>query len=110
MPGSQGRSVLYNEIKRLFLEEIPIVSQIVLVGTIRSGKNVRSIVSKVLIQICAKIGGVPWIIDKIPLLERPAMICGLDVYQASHLGKKSVLGFCASLNSYATKYWSKSVV
>lgn len=57
LPGSRGKSVLYDEIKRLLLEEIPVVSQIVLVGTIRAGKNLRSIVSKVLIQICAKIGG-----------------------------------------------------
>jgi hypothetical protein len=49
LPGSRGKSVLYDEIKRLLLEEISVVSQIVLVGTIRAGKNLRSIVSKVLI-------------------------------------------------------------
>lgn len=102
--------MLYDEIKKLLLEEIPVVSQVVLVGTIRSGKNVRSIVSKILIQICAKIGGVPWTINEMPLLERPAMVCGLDVYHATHLGRKSVLGFCASFNNSATKYWSKSIV
>jgi len=110
LPGSKGNSVLYNEIKRLLLEEIPVVSQIVLVGTIRAGKNLRSIVSKILIQICAKIGGVPWTLEDMPLLERPSMICGMDVYHATHLGRKSVLGFCASFNSTATKYWSKSII
>lgn len=102
--------MLYDEIKRLMLEEIPVVSQVVLVGTIRSGKNVRSIVSKVLIQICAKIGGIPWKIDSMPLLDKPAMVCGLDVYHAAHLGRKSVVGFCSSFNNSATKYWSKSIV
>jgi aubergine-like protein len=63
LPGSRGQSVLYDEVKRLLLEEIPVVSQIVLVGTIRAGKNLRSVVSKILMQICAKIGGVPWVID-----------------------------------------------
>ena len=45
-----------------------------------------------------------------PLLDKPAMICGLDVYHATHLGRKSVLGFCASYNNTATKYWSKSII
>ena len=49
LPGSKGNCVLYDEIKKLLLEEIPIVSQVVLVGTIRAGKNIRSIVSKILI-------------------------------------------------------------
>jgi aubergine-like protein len=110
LPGSKGNCVLYDEIKRLLLEEIPIVSQVVLVGTIRAGKNIRSIVSKILIQVCAKIGGVPWTIDDMPLLDRPAMVCGLDVYHATHLGRKSVLGFCSSFNNSATRYWSKSII
>jgi aubergine-like protein len=110
LPGSKGRCVLYNEIKKFLLEEVPVISQVVLVGTIRAGKNVRSIVSKVLIQICAKIGGVPWKVDDMPLLDKPAMVCGLDVYHATHLGRKSVLGFCASFNNSATKYWSKSII
>jgi hypothetical protein len=45
-----------------------------------------------------------------PLLDRPAMVCGLDVYHATHLGRKSVLGFCSSFNNSATRYWSKSII
>jgi hypothetical protein len=110
LPGSRGRCPLYDEIKKFLLEEIPVVSQVVLVGTIRAGKNIRSIVSKVLIQICAKIGGVPWTISDLPLLDRPSMVCGLDVYSSTHLGRKSVLGFCSSFNSSATKFYSKSII
>ena len=40
----------------------------------------RSIVNKILIQINAKIGGVPWAVDKLPLLNVPAMVCGMDVF------------------------------
>jgi aubergine-like protein len=94
----------------MLLEDIPVVSQVVLTSTINRGKNVRSIVSKVLVQICAKIGGIPWTVDKMPLLDVPSMICGLDVYHATHLGRKSVLGFCASFNNSATKYWSKTAI
>ncbi len=49
LPGNKGNCALYDEIKRMLLEEIPIVSQVVLVGTIRAGKNLRSIVAKILI-------------------------------------------------------------
>ena len=110
LPGSQGRCPLYDEIKKFLLTEIPVVSQVVLVGTIRAGKNVRSIVSKVMIQICAKIGGIPWTIDEMPLLDRPSMVCGASFYQSPELGRKSILGFCSSFNKSATKYWSKSII
>ena len=94
----------------MLLQEMPVVSQVILTNTLSRGKNIRSIVSKILIQICAKIGGIPWTIDQMPLLEKPTMICGIDVYHQTALEKKSVIGFCCSIYKTATKYWSKSVV
>ena len=49
LPGQKGKCPLYDDIKRLFLSEIPVPSQVVLAATISKGKNVRSIVSKILI-------------------------------------------------------------
>ena len=66
--------------------------------------------NKILIQINAKIGGVPWAVDNLPLMSRPAMICGMDVFHSTSLGKKSVLALTASMNPTATKYWSTSVI
>ena len=37
------------------------------------------------------------------------MICGMDVFHSTALGKKSVLALTASVNQSATKYWSMSV-
>ncbi|CDW87091.1 macronuclear development protein 1 [Stylonychia lemnae] len=110
LPGYKDRCQLYPEIKRMLLEEIPVISQVVLTSTLLRGRNVRSIVSKILIQLCAKIGGIPWIVDKMPILDRPTMICGMDVYHMTSMGKRSVLGFCSSYNNSATKYWSKTVI
>lgn len=84
-------------------------SQVVLVGTIQRGKNLRSIVSKVLIQMNAKVGGIPWAIDKLPFMDEPTMVCGMDVFHSTALGKKSVLALTASMNQTATTYWSTSV-
>jgi ABC-type phosphate transport system substrate-binding protein len=37
------------------------------------------------------------------------MICGMDVFHSTALGKKSVLALTASMNQTATTYWSTSV-
>lgn len=110
LPGAKGKNTLYDDIKRYLLTEYPIPSQVVLAGTISRGKNLRSIISKVLIQMNAKLGGIPWAVDKLPFMDKPTMICGLDVFHATNLGKKSVLALAASMNNSATTYWSTSVV
>ena len=43
-------------------------------------------------------------------MDKPTMICGLDVFHATSLGNKSVLALSASTNNSATTYWSTSVV
>jgi len=58
----------------------------------------------------AKLGGIPWTVDELPFMDKPTMICGLDVFHATNLGKKSVLALSASMNSSATTFWSTSVV
>lgn len=110
IPGQKGKSSLYDDIKRFLLTEYPIPSQVVLANTISKGKNLRSIVSKILIQMCAKLGGIPWAVDNLPFMDKPTMICGLDVFHATNLGKKSVLALSASINNSATVYWSTCVV
>ena len=49
LPGTKARCPLYNDVKRFLLTEYPIPSQVVLTSTIQRGKNLRSIISKVLI-------------------------------------------------------------
>lgn len=43
-------------------------------------------------------------------MSKPSMICGMDVFHSTSLGKKSVLALTASMNQTATKYWSTSVI
>ena len=110
LPGAKGKTPLYDDVKRFLLSEYPIPSQVVLAATIQKGKNLRSIISKVVIQINAKLGGIPWTVDELPFMDKPTMICGLDVFHATSLGKKSVLALSASMNNSATTFWSTSVV
>lgn len=69
-----------------------------------------SIIKKVVIQMNAKLGGIPWTVEDLPFMDKPTMICGLDVFHATNLGKKSVLALTASMNNSATTFWSTSVV
>lgn len=110
LPGQKGKCTLYDDVKRFLLESYPIPSQVILTSTIQRGKNLRSIISKVLIQMNAKVGGIPWAVDKLPLMTEPTMICGMDVFHSTALGKKSVLALTASMNQTATTYWSTSVI
>lgn len=110
LPGRQGRSDLYPDLKRLLTQEIPIVSQAILTSTINYGKNLRVIVSKIVAQICAKIGGIPWVIDNMPYMDKRTMVCGLDVYHDAQDGQISCLGFVASYNKTCTKYWPSTHV
>lgn len=49
LPGQKGKCTLYDDVKRFLLETYPIPSQVILTSTIQRGKNLRSIISKVLI-------------------------------------------------------------
>jgi aubergine-like protein len=110
LPGSKGKNTLYDDVKSYLLSEFPVPSQVVLCNTISKPKNLRSIVTKILIQINAKIGGIPWTVDNLPFMDQPTMVCGLDVFHSTALGKKSVLALTASVNNSATKYFSTSVI
>jgi hypothetical protein len=95
------------------LEEIPVCSQCVLTGTIKYEKNLKAIGSKILAQIVSKIGGVPWAIENLPLMEKRTMICGLDIYhhrseENQSAADISVMGLVSSYNKTGTKYWSSS--
>jgi aubergine-like protein len=109
LPGQKGKAPLYDAIKKLLVTEIPVPSQVVLSSTISRGKNLRSIVSKILLQMNAKIGGEPWFVDNMPLIgEAPTMIMGMDVFHKQ--GKFSVLALVGTTNNHGTKYFSKCAV
>ena len=77
MPGVKGKGRFYNESKILLngLKGIP--NQIILESTLKKGSSQRSIINKILIQINAKTGGQPWIVETMPLNNQPTMIMSL---------------------------------
>lgn len=66
--------------KRLTIKDLGIPTQVILTGTIRKGKGLTSVVSKVLTQICAKVpNGAPWGLESPEGFNEATMVCGLDV-------------------------------
>ena len=66
-----------------------------------------SIVYKVLIQVYAKVGGIPWSVSNMPFLRsEPTMVCGLDVFSKARSKLPSILGFTASVNPTCTRFFS----
>eukprot|EP01015_Nassula_variabilis_P025341 TRINITY_DN4942_c0_g1_i5.p1 TRINITY_DN4942_c0_g1~~TRINITY_DN4942_c0_g1_i5.p1 ORF type:complete len:231 (-),score=58.05 TRINITY_DN4942_c0_g1_i5:16-708(-) len=108
LPGPKKAAPLYNDIKLHLLEHSPVPSQVVLLKTVEGGKGLRSICNKILVQICAKVGGVPWTVNNLPFTDKPTMIVGIDVYHKANTKEKtkSILAFCSTVNNTFSRYWS----
>ena len=65
-----------------------------------------SVVSKLVMQINAKLGGEPWITDfKLPGLQ----VFGMDVYHAGmNSRRRSAVGFVSSVNETLSRYHSRA--
>lgn len=106
LPGRKKSAPFYDSCKHYLLTKCPIPSQVVLIPTITSGKNLRSIVNKILIQLCAKVGGTPWSVTDLPFVDKPTMVVGIDVFHQGPMKKESLLAYCATINKYMSRYWS----
>lgn len=93
----------YGVLKRTMLKTLPVPSQMILSKTLQ-GKNLRSIVYRIWIQINAKLGGVPWGVDNLPFSDAPTMVVGIGYTNAGKI-KKSI-SFLATVNDSFSRYWS----
>ncbi|XP_053575387.1 piwi-like protein 2 [Bombina bombina] len=103
---SGTRDDLYGAIKKICCVEKPVPTQVVNTRTISQPQKLRSIAQKILMQINCKLGGELWGVD-IPL--KNLMVIGTDVYHDNSRGRRSVLGFVASMNNSLTKWYSRVV-
>lgn len=108
LPGQKKKGLHYNEIKKTLLVDYPIPSQVVLQSTISRGKNLRSIISKILIQINAKRGGIPWSVSQMPFTEKPTMIVGVS--QVKFNRGRTIYGIYATTNNEFNRGFSKSEI
>ena len=105
-----SRDDRYSALKKLCCIDMPVPSQVILSKSLpddsRSGKF-RSVTMKIALQINCKLGGELWALD-IPL--RGLMVCGIDVYHDPSARGNSVAAFVASLNKFASRWYSKAIL
>lgn len=102
--GNKTGNKTYKAIKKYVFASAPVPCQVINSKTLASKRNLRSIVNKILIQINAKLGGIPWTIDKLPFSNKPTMIMGVNTLLKGK--EKRSITMVASMNSNYSKYWS----
>ena len=105
LPGSKNKGISYDKIKRLVINEFPVPSQMILISTLKRGKNLRSIVSMMLIQTAGKLGMIPWALDELPFVDEPTMIIA---FHKMSKGKSMIFSAVATSNETFSTYWNNS--
>lgn len=98
----------YKKIKQLCYLDLGILSQIVLTSTLEK-KGYKSICSKLVQQIIVKVGSKLWVPELSKKLPQNMMLVGADICLDRMNKNKSVVAFCASLDSTFTKYYNRVV-
>ena len=108
-PGKKNSSPIYDDVK-FHTINLGIPTQFVLQETIfKNYKTLRNILKNIMIQISAKGGGQPWGLKDLPLFDKKTMVVGIDVAHKVGKQKDSVLGFAATMDRYASKYYVDTV-
>lgn len=94
----------YDAIKKHACCDVGIPTQVVVSRTISNQKNLRSVATKVAIQLNCKLGGEAWCLE-VPLSN--TMIIGYDTYHDSSTRGQSAGAFVASLNRTFTRWYSR---
>ena len=106
IPGSKNKSPLYDQLKQLTFKDFPVPTQMVLVSTLRKERGVRSVINKILIQMNAKVGGIPWGMRGIPLQGTGNMVVGIVFYGKGKPNSSSYIGFVATKDQEMLTYYS----
>ena len=101
------KGIFYDEIKNFMFKERPIPNQVILRDTITNPKNQMSIISKMIIQIQAKMGGVPWVMKDTGFTEKPTIIIALSF---AVISSKNVSHICSvsTHDKNFSKFWTKN--
>ncbi|KAJ3148183.1 hypothetical protein HDU86_007531 [Geranomyces michiganensis] len=100
-----GHRVLYEEIKRITLTEMDVLTQCMDIAKVRLEKLSVKYAENVALKVNIKMGGATNFVDRLPAMDKPTLICGADVTHA-HAGSAapSVAAVVTSIDSKATKY------
>jgi len=108
LPQKDSKAV-YKVFKQALCLKYPCVSQVVRSETLRCRRNIACLISRIVIQINAKLCGALWHIElespaTAPWFTAPTMVIGVDVYRACN--GVEYFSFVGSLNTHCTEYFS----
>ncbi|KAK8788333.1 hypothetical protein V5799_021892 [Amblyomma americanum] len=99
-----NRKDRYDLIKKEACVDLGLHTQVILARTIGNRKNIRSVATKVAVQLNCKLGGEAWCLE-IPLVS--TMVIGYDTYRDSSSPHRSAGAFVASINKSLTWWYSR---
>ncbi|KAK8788040.1 hypothetical protein V5799_022181 [Amblyomma americanum] len=99
-----NRKDRYDGLKKVACVDMGLHTQVMLGRTIGNKKNLKSVATKVAIQMNCKLGGEAWAVE-IPL--QSVMCIGYDTYHDCRQKGLSAGGFVASLNKSLTRWYSR---
>ena len=112
-PQKDSRKV-YQILKQITTTVRPCITQVVKSETMRKRQSVVAIVTRVVMQISAKMLGPLWHVNldpaTTPMMAEPTMIVGIDVFENKEHPRKSVIGFVASTDAFISQYYSTTVL
>ena len=108
-PQKESRRV-YQTLKHITSTVRPCITQVVKSETLRKRQSVVAIVTRVIMQISAKLLGPLWHVNletpATPMMSEPTMIVGIDIFENKEFPRKSAIGFVASLDAHVSQYFS----
>ncbi|XP_035713881.1 piwi-like protein Siwi isoform X2 [Folsomia candida] len=94
---------VYSAVKKKCTIDYGVLSQCLVIKNITHQTRALSIATKVVVQLNAKLGGEPWVVQ-VPLAK--LMIVGFDVYHCARGRGASIGALVATTNANQTKYYS----
>ena len=105
---------LYKILKNVTTTVRPCITQVVKSETMRKRQSVVAIVTRVVMQISAKLLAPLWHVSletpQTPMMNEPTMMVGIDIFENKEFPRKSVIGFVASMDAFVSQYFSTSVM
>lgn len=99
-----NRKERYDSIKKLCCVDSPVPSQVILGKTLNKKQMLKSISTKIAMQLNCKLGGELWALE-IPL--KKLMVIGIDCYHDSIQKGRSVAAFVSTTNDTLTRFHSR---